>query len=99
MPAWTNFSLNSRGSERAKDERDMMTAWPTLNLAAGPVDVSQRTLRDMARPVLHFEDPVFVEIYDHTCIMLQELFQTKNDVVIMHGEAMLAIEAAAASLI
>lgn len=76
-----------------------MTAWPTLNLAAGPVEVSQRTLRDMARPVLHFEDPVFVEIYDRTCTMLQELFQTKNDVVIMHGEAMLAIEAAAASLI
>ena len=76
-----------------------MTIWPTLNLAAGPVEVAERTLRDMARPVLHFEDPVFVEIYDHTCTMLQELFQTKNDVVIMHGEAMLAIEAAAASLI
>lgn len=76
-----------------------MTTWPTLNLAAGPVDVSPRTLRDMTRPVLHFEDPAFVEVYDHTCRLLQELFQTTNDVVIMHGEAMLAIEAAAASLI
>lgn len=76
-----------------------MTSWPVLNLSAGPVEVGERTLRDMARPVMHFEDPAFVELYDETCTLLQRVFQTKHDVVIMHGEAMLGIEAAAASLI
>ncbi len=76
-----------------------MTTWPVLNLTAGPVEVGQRTLRDMSRPVLHFQDPAFVELYDRTCAMLREVFRTENDVVIMHGEAMLGIEAAAASLI
>ena len=76
-----------------------MTQWPMLNLTAGPVEVAPRTLREMARPVLHFDDPVFVEMYDRTTRMLQEVFRTGHDVVIMHGEAMLGLEAAAASLI
>ena len=76
-----------------------MTPWPMLNLTAGPVEVAQRTLRDMARPVVHFYDPVFVEIYDRTCQMLGEVFKTRHDVVVMHGEAMLGLEAAAVSLI
>jgi pyridoxamine---pyruvate transaminase len=76
-----------------------MTQWPMLNLTAGPVEGSPRTLREMARPVLHFDDPVFVETYDRTTRLLQEVFRTRHDVVIMHGEAMLGLEAAAASLI
>jgi hypothetical protein len=27
--------------------------WPELNLAAGPVEVSQRTQREMPRPVMY----------------------------------------------
>ena len=76
-----------------------MTTWPVLNLTAGPVEVGQRTLRDMSRPVMHFQDPAFIDLYDRTCAMLREVFRTENDVVILHGEAMLGIEAAAASLI
>ncbi len=76
-----------------------MTTWPVLNLTAGPVEVGQRTLRDMGRPVMHFQDPAFIDLYDRTCAMLREVFRTEHDVVIMHGEAMLGIEAAAASLI
>lgn len=76
-----------------------MTQWPMLNLSAGPVEVAPRTLREMARPVLHFYDPAFVELYDRTCRMLGETFKTKHDVVVMHAEAILGLEAAAASLI
>ena len=43
----------------------------------------------MARPVLHFYDPAFVELYDRTTRLLQEVFRTRHDVVIMHGEGML----------
>ena len=76
-----------------------MTKWPRMNLAAGPVEVNERTLRDMAKPVLYHYDPAFKEFFAHTCDLLQQVFRTKYDVVIMQGEAILGLEAAAASLI
>jgi pyridoxamine---pyruvate transaminase len=76
-----------------------MTNWPRLNMAAGPVDVTERTLRDMARPVMYHYDPAFKEFFAHTSELLQQVFRTKYDVVIMQGEAILGLEAAAASLI
>ena len=41
----------------------MTTQWPRLNLAAGPVEVPQRTLRDQAQPVLYHYDPAFKELF------------------------------------
>lgn len=76
-----------------------MTKWPRMNLAAGPVEVSERTLRDMARPVMYHYDPAFKELFTRTSGLLQQVFRTKYDVVIMQGEAILGLEAAAASLI
>ena len=76
-----------------------MKKWPMLNVASGPVEVTDRTLRDQARPVLYHYDPAFIDFYAHTCELLKQVFQTKYDVVIMHGEALLGIEAAAAGLI
>src|SRR5215217_3859611 len=76
-----------------------MTNWPRMNLAAGPVEVPGRTLREMARPVLYHYDPAFKDVFAHTCDLLKQVFRTEYDVVIMQGEAMLGIEAAAASLI
>jgi pyridoxamine--pyruvate transaminase len=75
------------------------TQWPRLNLAAGPVEVPQRTLRDQARPVLYHYDPAFKELFAHTTILAQQVFRTEYDLVIMQGEAILGLEAAAASLI
>jgi pyridoxamine--pyruvate transaminase len=75
------------------------TPWPRLNLAAGPVDVTPRTLREMARPVLYHYDPAFIELFARTTSLLQQVFRTEYDVVIMQGEAILGLEAAAASLI
>ena len=76
-----------------------MTKWPRMNLAAGPVEVPQRTLREMARPVLYHYDPAFIEVFAHTCDLLKRVYRTEYDVVIMQGEAILGLEAAAASLI
>jgi pyridoxamine--pyruvate transaminase len=70
-----------------------------MNMAAGPVEVSERTLRDMARPVMYHYDPAFKELFAHTCDLLKQVFRTNYDVVIMQGEAILGLEAAAASLI
>jgi pyridoxamine---pyruvate transaminase len=77
----------------------MGTRWPRLNLAAGPVEVSPRTLRDMAKPVLYHYDPAFIETFERTTDLLKQVFRTNNDVVVMQGEAILGLEAAAASLI
>ena len=77
----------------------MSTQWPRLNLAAGPVEVTARTLRDQAKPVLYHYDPAFIEFYAETTDQLKQVFRTNYDVVIMQGEAILGLEAAAASMI
>lgn len=77
----------------------MSTQWPRLNLAAGPVEVTARTLRDQAKPVLYHYDPAFIEFYAETTDLLKQVFRTNYDVVIMQGEAILGLEAAAASMI
>ena len=76
-----------------------MTKWPRMNLAAGPVEVAERTRRDLAKPVLYHYDPAFKELFAHTTDLLKQVFRTDYDVVIMQGEAILGLEAAAASLI
>jgi pyridoxamine--pyruvate transaminase len=76
-----------------------MTKWPKLNVAAGPVEVTQRTLRDQSRPVLYHYDPAFVELFAKTTELSRQVFRTEYDVVIMQAEAILGLEAAAASLI
>lgn len=76
-----------------------MTTWPRFNMASGPVDVTVETLRSMQRPVLYHYDPAFIEIFEHTSKMAQDVFATRYDVVIMQAEAILGLEAAAASLI
>ena len=77
----------------------MSTQWPRLNLAAGPVEVPARTLRDLSRPVMYHYDPAFKELFAHTSTLLQQVFRTSYDVIILQGEAIAGLEAAAASLI
>lgn len=76
-----------------------MTTWPQMTLAGGPVQVTDRTLRDQSRPVLYHYDPAFIELFDRTCGLLQRVFRTRHDVVILQGEAILGLEAAAACLL
>ena len=75
------------------------TAWPRLNLAAGPVQVMEQTLRESARPVLYHYDPAFIDLFARTSDLLRQVFRTEYDVVIMQGEAILGLEAAAAGLL
>ncbi|MFT4038295.1 MAG: alanine--glyoxylate aminotransferase family protein [Thermomicrobiales bacterium] len=73
--------------------------WPRLNLAAGPVQVMDQTLRDAAKPILYHYDPAFIEFFGYTSELLKHVFRTEYDVVIMQGEAILGLEAAAAGLL
>ena len=75
------------------------SGWPRFTMASGPVDVTPETLRAMQRPALYHYDPRFIEIFAHTNDLLKQTFQTEYDTVIMQAEAILGLEAAAASLI
>lgn len=76
-----------------------MKPWPHMTLAGGPVQATERTLRDMSRPILYHYDPAFLELYQRTSELLQKVYRTGHDVVILQGEAVLGLEAAAASLL
>jgi alanine-glyoxylate transaminase/serine-glyoxylate transaminase/serine-pyruvate transaminase len=47
-------------------------------MGPGPSTVPSRILRAMASPTLGHLDPRYIEIMDHTCVMLREVFQTRN---------------------
>ena len=76
-----------------------MTEWPRFNMAGGPVEVPERTRRDLSKPVLYHYDPAFKELFAHTQDLLKQVYRTEYDVIMMQGEAILGLEAAAASLI
>jgi aspartate aminotransferase-like enzyme len=62
------------------------TSWPMMTLASGPVEVSERTLREQSRPVLYHYDPAFIDLFERTTSLLQRVFRTRYDVIIMQGE-------------
>ena len=47
-------------------------------MGPGPSTVPSRILRAMASPTLGHLDPRYIEIMDHTCVMLRKVFQTEN---------------------
>lgn len=73
--------------------------WPALNVSTGPGEVGDWTLCAAARPPLSHHDPAFVELFARTAELLRRVYRTEYDVVMLQGEAVLALEAAAASLV
>ncbi|HEX6461331.1 MAG TPA: alanine--glyoxylate aminotransferase family protein [Thermoleophilaceae bacterium] len=72
---------------------------PDFTLTAGPTAVSPRVLQALGSPVIFDYDPVFLEHFRDTERKLAQVMRTKNDVVLMQGEAVLGLEAAARALI
>lgn len=72
---------------------------PIFTLTTGPVDSYPDVLRGLSRPVLYDYDPVFLAFYEKVVDKLQAALRTRHPPVILHGEPVLALEAAAASLI
>jgi len=66
----------------------------TKFLMSTPAELTDRTMAAMARQVMSPNDPDFQALYRHTTEKLQQVFRTRNDVVILHGEAILGLEAA-----
>jgi pyridoxamine--pyruvate transaminase len=72
---------------------------PDFTLSAGPTMVSQRVLAGLGKPITYHYDPAFLEAFRRTERKLAEIFLTKCDVLLMQGEAVLGLEAAARSLV
>jgi pyridoxamine--pyruvate transaminase len=72
---------------------------PDFTLAAGPVAASPRVLAALGSPLVYHYDPSFLEAFRRTEQKLARIFETANDVLLMQGEAVLGLEAAARSLV
>ena len=72
---------------------------PQFTLASGPSGATAATLAALGRPILHHLDPAFGALYQQTVELLQQAFETRTSPVILPGEAVVGLEAAAASLI
>jgi pyridoxamine--pyruvate transaminase len=72
---------------------------PAFNLASGPAGATAATLAALSAPILHHLDPAFGALYAETAELLRRAFGTEQTPVILQGEAVVGLEAAAASLI
>ncbi|MGP1395059.1 MAG: pyridoxamine--pyruvate transaminase [Inquilinaceae bacterium] len=75
------------------------TAKPVFTLTSGPVDAYPEVLNGLGRTVLYDYDPAFQSHYEAVVDKAQTAMRLSNRPVILHGEPVLGLEAAAASLI
>ncbi len=76
-----------------------MIADPVITLTTGPVDAYPAVLRALSRPVFYDYDPAFLAFYEQVNAKVQRAFHTETPPVILQGEPVLGLEAAAASAI
>jgi aspartate aminotransferase-like enzyme len=69
--------------------------YPLYSLTSGPCDTHPEILEALSRQVLYFEDPYFVNIYKNIGLKLKTILGTKNDVILMPGEAILGLSSSA----
>lgn len=69
-----------------------------FTLSAGPTMATQRTLAALGQPMVYHYDPLFLETFRRTQQKAARVFKTKNDMVLMQGEAIVGLESAARSM-
>jgi pyridoxamine--pyruvate transaminase len=72
---------------------------PVFTLTSGPVDAYPAVLRAMGSTVLYDYDPAFQAFYEGVARKAQQAMGTEEPPLILQGEPVLGLEAAAASLI
>ncbi len=72
---------------------------PEFTLATGPAGVYPQVLTALSQPVTHYYDPVFVERFRRTEAKVGQVFGTASEIILLQGEAVLGLEAAARSLV
>lgn len=74
-------------------------AEPVITLTSGPVNAYSEVLRALSRTVLYDYDPAFQLFYEKVVGKAQTAMRLSSPPVVLHGEPVLGLEAAAASLI
>ncbi len=84
-----------------RDQALIEASWgrPVFNFSAGPSGATDPTRAALGRPVLYHYDPAFRQLYQEVIDQLGQAFACDEVPVILQGEAVLGLEAAAASLI
>jgi pyridoxamine--pyruvate transaminase len=72
---------------------------PDITLSAGPTMAYPEVLAAQAKQITYHYDPAFIELFRRTERKVAELLLTKNDILLMQGEAVLGLEAAARGLV
>jgi pyridoxamine---pyruvate transaminase len=72
---------------------------PEFTLTTGPAAVYPQVLQALSQPITHYNDPVFRERVLDTEKKVGQIYQTANEVILLQGEAVLGLEAAARSLV
>src|SRR5213592_3366868 len=72
---------------------------PDFTLSAGPTMAPPRVLAAQAAPITYHYDPTFLDAFRRTERKVAELYRTGHDILLMQGEAVLGLEAAARSLV
>jgi alanine-glyoxylate transaminase / serine-glyoxylate transaminase / serine-pyruvate transaminase len=73
---------------------------PRILLGPGPSLVDPRVLQVMASPLVGHLDPFFLDLMDRTKSLLQQVFQTQNQITIpVSGTGSAAMEAAVANMV
>src|SRR5712671_5547896 len=91
-------SRGCRATRKDRTERRTMND-PDFTLSAGPVTASARTLAALGSPITYHYDPAFLDCFRRTERKVAQVLQTSADVVLMQGEAVLGLEAAARALV
>jgi pyridoxamine--pyruvate transaminase len=80
------------------EEPDMRPA--DLTLTAGPNDVSHRVKAALGAPILYHYDPAFIERFRRTEELIGRIYETTtHEIILMQGEAILGLEAAARGVV
>lgn len=73
---------------------------PDLTLSAGPNDVFADVLAALGSPILYHYDPLFLERFRATEDRIAQIFRTTcHEIILMQGEAVLGLEAAARAVV
>jgi aspartate aminotransferase-like enzyme len=65
----------------------------------GPVSVPPEVLLEMARPIIHHRTPEFSAVLDHARALMQPLFGTRQEVILLASSGTGAMEAAVTNLL
>jgi pyridoxamine---pyruvate transaminase len=72
---------------------------PDFTVSAGPTAVFPSVLAALGSPITYHYDPVFLEQFRRTENKVAQILRTKSEIILMQGEAVLGLEAAARSLV